>query len=95
MRLLNTKTYELHEFFDSQVPSYVILFHRWGEAELSYQQYRVCAQDYRKKGKAAGSGHRKIIKACDFARSRKAKWIWIDTCCIDKKSSQELYQLHV
>ncbi|KAK4628940.1 Vegetative incompatibility protein HET-E-1 [Fulvia fulva] len=53
-------------------------------------RYRICAQDHRKRGQVAGPGHRKIIKACDFARSRKAKWIWIDTCCIDKKSSQEL-----
>jgi len=40
MRLLNTKTRELHEFFDTEAPLYAILSHRWGVGEVSFQDLR-------------------------------------------------------
>lgn len=46
--------------------------------------------DYRKGRCLTGPGYSKIIKACNFAKSRGHGFIWIDTCCIDKKSSAEL-----
>lgn len=46
--------------------------------------------DYRKRRCLTGPGYSKIIKACNFANSRGHGFIWIDTCCIDKKSSAEL-----
>ena len=61
MRLLNTMTYELHEFLGQRPPKYVILSHRWESDEATYQDYR--------KGRCKDSnGRRKIIQACDFAR---------------------------
>ena len=83
MRLLNTKSLQFEEFFDSQIPKYAILSHRWGDEEVTFQEFR--------KGKKRDSqGYAKITQCCDLADSRDYRWVWIDTCCIDKKSSAEL-----
>ncbi|KAI6143099.1 heterokaryon incompatibility protein-domain-containing protein, partial [Pisolithus tinctorius] len=37
-----------------------------------------------------GDGSEKIIKSCEQARKDGYEWLWIDTCCIDKRSSAEL-----
>jgi len=83
MRLLNTKTYELKDFLEGQVPDYVILSHRWADNE-------VTSKEFRKGANTDSSGYRKIINFCVFARSRVRDWVWIDTCCIDKSSSAEV-----
>ena len=83
MRLLNTKTLALEEFFDSQIPKYAILSHRWGEKEVSYKEMH-------KRRAPKGPGLAKIEKFCALAAERGFKWAWIDTCCIDKQSSAEL-----
>ncbi len=83
MRLLNTKTLQFEEFFDSQIPNYAILSHRWGDDEVTFQEFR--------KGKKQESqGYAKIRRCCALAEDRGFDWVWIDTCCIDKKSSAEL-----
>ena len=83
MRLLHTTTFQFEEFFDSQVPRYAILSHRWGEGEVTFQDFDV--------GKAkTRPGFVKIKSCCSLAQSRGFEWVWIDTCCIDKKSSAEL-----
>jgi hypothetical protein len=40
MRLLDTSTYTLHEFFGYNVPPYVILSHRWDDEEVTFQDLR-------------------------------------------------------
>jgi hypothetical protein len=84
MWLLNTSTFKLEEFY-SNVPSYAILSHRWKEdEEVSFggleephpQSNRI--------------GYRKIRDFCVEARKRRLAYVWVDTCCIDKKSSAEL-----
>lgn len=83
MRLLNTSNLQFSEFFDSEIPKYAILSHRWGETEISYHDMR--------KGRAQeGPGLAKIKDCCSLALERGWYWVWIDTCCIDKKSSAEL-----
>ena len=83
MRLLNTRTHEFKEFFEANIPRYAILSHTWTDSEVSYKEFR--------KGPNQESvSYRKIINACDLARDRNLDWIWIDTCCIDKRSSAEL-----
>ena len=87
MRLLNVHTLNFQEFFDKDIPPYCILSHRWGEQETSYK-------DFSKGRNPESSGYRKVIDFCDFAKSRQKvtsfDWVWIDTCCIDKRSSAEL-----
>ncbi|KAG7291049.1 hypothetical protein NEMBOFW57_001059 [Staphylotrichum longicolle] len=82
MRLLNTTTLELKQFF-SNIPPYAILSHTWGEEEVSYQEIDQPGRD-RKKGFA------KILGCCRQAVMDELQWAWIDTCCIDKTSSAEL-----
>ena len=83
MRLLNTKSLEFGDFFDSDIPKYAILSHRWEDNEVLYKEF--------KKGKAyEGPGLKKIQESCALAAKEGYDWIWIDTCCIDKRSSAEL-----
>ena len=83
MRLLHTKALRFDEFFDSQVPAYAVLSHRWGEQEVTFQDFEIAR-------KQAWQGFVKISNCCSLAQSRGFSWVWIDTCCIDKKSSAEL-----
>lgn len=83
MRLLHTTTLAFHDFFADDTPPYAILSHRWGEEEISYQHYLDQAH-------AGSLGHQKVIEACKLAASRNRDYIWIDTVCIDKRSSAEL-----
>ena len=83
MRLLDTETIKLSEFFDADIPKYAILSHTWGKNEVTFQDLdRV-----RSKGPQA---YHKIARCCALASSRGYQWVWIDTCCIDKSSSAEL-----
>ena len=83
MRLLNTDKLEFEEFLDSEIPRYTILSHRWGNKEVAFHEF----EDAKKE-----RGHRfsKIENFCCLAQNRGYKYAWIDTCCIDKRSSAEL-----
>ncbi|KAI4112462.1 MAG: hypothetical protein LQ338_008310, partial [Usnochroma carphineum] len=83
MRLLNTKTLDFREFFDSGIPKYAILSHRWGSDEATFQDFEKGVQQSRK-------GYAKIRQCCKLASRHAYHWAWVDTCCIDKKSSAEL-----
>ena len=83
MRLLNTSTIQLHEFFGSKIPFYAILSHRWEESEISFK-------DVTKSRNLDAPGWAKVRASCALAKSRGKRWIWIDTCCIDRRSSAEL-----
>lgn len=83
MRLINTKTLKLEEFFDDRIPEYAILSHTWGLDEVSFQDMQS--------GNAIGkAGYRKIDLCCTESRFNGYPYAWIDTCCIDKSSSAEL-----
>jgi hypothetical protein len=104
MRLLNTESLQLHEFFDPQVPPYTILSHRWEGEEVTFQEL----QNGQAKEK---QGYAKIKGCCRQAREDGFEYAvstheskaneyeeclltflckWIDSCCIDKTSSAEL-----
>lgn len=84
MRLIDTETLEIHEFVhEDHIPRYAILSHCWGDDEVTFKQFV-------KKQNREGAGYLKIVESCAFARARDRDWIWIDTCCIDKRSSTEL-----
>ncbi|KAL8686895.1 MAG: hypothetical protein Q9218_006783 [Villophora microphyllina] len=83
MRLLNTTSFEFKEFFDTNIPQYAILSHRWGDQEVSHQ-------DFLDSKNMEGEGGVKIQNCCALAKRRHIRWVWVDTCCIDKKSSAEL-----
>ncbi|KAK3109958.1 hypothetical protein LTR53_016246 [Teratosphaeriaceae sp. CCFEE 6253] len=84
MRLINTTTLELGEYIGwRDTPRYAILSHRWGDDEVSYK-------DFLKGRKRDGNGFLKIQHACRQALQDGYDHIWVDTCCIDKRSSAEL-----
>lgn len=87
MRLINTKTLLLEEFFGTNIPCYAILSHTWGEEEVSYQEW--VSGDPRMREK---KGFDKIARACEQALKEvwPLEWLWADTCCIDKASSADL-----
>lgn len=84
MRLVNTRTLELEEFFDTSTPDYAILSHTWEKEEIVFSDMTDLGKARAKKGFA------KLEGACHLAASQKYEYIWIDTCCIDKSSSAEL-----
>ncbi|KAI1269067.1 heterokaryon incompatibility protein-domain-containing protein [Xylariaceae sp. FL1019] len=85
MKLLNTSTQQLKEFFGKDRPRYAILSHTWGEEEISYEDVTKPDNDWHNK-----RGASKVLKFCELAKSKDYEWVWIDACCIDKKSSAEL-----
>ena len=84
MRLLHVDTLELHEF-DDKIPEYAILSHRWQDDEVSYK-------DVRKRQNLSSQGWQKVENFCQLVQREKPhmQYAWIDTCCIDKRSSAEL-----
>ncbi|KAI0378935.1 heterokaryon incompatibility protein-domain-containing protein [Hypomontagnella monticulosa] len=84
MRLLNTRTYEIHEFpGDAEGEEYAILSHTWGEDECTFQH--MLSSDY-----STRKGFTKIKYCCKQAAKEGLDWVWVDTCCIDKTNSSEL-----
>ena len=79
----------LEEFFDSQVPPYAILSHTWGHQEVLLQDMQAPELDIRLDPRKK-EGFDKIVNSCAQAMKDGHQYIWIDTCCIDKKSSAEL-----
>ncbi|KAI6914233.1 hypothetical protein KC318_g894 [Hortaea werneckii] len=87
MRLINTETLEMHEFLPARIPRYAILSHRWQKEEVSFKQY---GKRHKYLETQQLKGFAKIEQFCRIARERQMKWAWIDTCCIDSRSSAEL-----
>jgi hypothetical protein len=83
MRLINTSTGEFEEFVTRDILAYAILSHTWDLEEVTYQDY-VSGAFERKKG------YDKIRMTCSLASKAGLSYAWVDTCCIDKRSSAEL-----
>lgn len=93
MRLLNVHTLELADFSElDDLPTYMILSHRWSDEEVSYK-------DWCKNRNTERSGYRKIVDFCQMVRENSnlrwgrsldvseadlqyvsPHWVWIDTC---------------
>jgi hypothetical protein len=85
MRLINCSTFELKEFFGGNIPRYAILSHTWGDEEVSFADITSG-----RRGLTRQSGFQKIKFTCKQAIHDGLSYAWIDTCCIDKRSSSEL-----
>ncbi|KAL1894883.1 hypothetical protein Sste5346_005570 [Sporothrix stenoceras] len=103
MRLLHTRTLwvvnfvekgcnasqlgaELNTHSSLAVPRYAILSHTWEDGEVTFQDMKKLTEAKMKKGFG------KIKKSCELARNAGIEYIWIDTCCIDKTNSTELFE---
>ncbi|KAI6038893.1 heterokaryon incompatibility protein-domain-containing protein [Pisolithus marmoratus] len=104
MRLLNVEAvlkrenvqqaeseHDILEMLDDGTTSYAILSHRWG-VEVTYKEMigLMKMEESKRDEVRKRYGYQKIIKSCELAKKDGYKWLWIDTCCIDKRSSAEL-----
>ena len=64
-------------------PPYAILSHTWERGEVSFD-------DLPREHAKQMQGYGKITNCCALALSDGFEYVWIDTCCIDKRSSAEL-----
>ena len=77
---------------------YAILSHRWIEkesgetSEVGYEEMVELANMDKKKQDEIRKrdGYQKILRSCKQAEKDGFEWLWVDTCCIDKRSSAEL-----
>lgn len=83
MWLLNTTSFQLDNFEGDSKPPYAILSHRWQGDEVTFKQVL-------KRRTSSITGWHKVRKCCEQAREDGYSYAWIDTCCIDRKSSAEL-----
>jgi Heterokaryon incompatibility protein (HET) len=90
MWLLNTRTFDLHEFIGEERPKYAILSHRWGTEEVSFDEMVAYRKDSVRALDIPKRGFTKIKGCCTQASKDGLEWVWIDSCCIDKRSSAEL-----
>ena len=83
MRLLDTKTLILKEFF-SNPPPYAILSHTWNGFD------EVLFKDMENGTANQKPGFDKVARFCTQASLDGFEYAWVDSCCIDKSSSAEL-----
>ncbi|KAI0383458.1 heterokaryon incompatibility protein-domain-containing protein [Hypomontagnella monticulosa] len=97
MRLINASTglledhpspsYNEHNLFQPQTPPYAILSHTWlaAQDEVTFQDFLYSPDRGQSK-----AGFTKIRYSCEQALQDGLRYVWVDTCCIDKTSSAEL-----
>ena len=86
MRLINAHTLKLEEFLNDKVQPYAILSHRWSDSEMSL----LDMQSLQLEEPVNSQGFLKIKYACEQAVKDGYRYVWVDTCCINKDSSAEL-----
>ena len=84
MWLINCRTLTLEEHLDFKNTKYAILSHTWESGE------EVQFDEFRSRTARGKKGWQKIEKTCQLAIEDGFDLAWVDTCCIDKKSSAEL-----
>ncbi|KAK9424618.1 putative Heterokaryon incompatibility domain-containing protein [Seiridium unicorne] len=90
MRLINAQTLTLKEFYGSKIPPYAILTHTWDEGEeITYQDWTAWELG-QNDAASRKKGLQKILRTCEQAVADRLNWVWVDTNCIDKRSSSEL-----
>lgn len=80
-------TSEINDFSTFAIPKYAILSHTWGSGEVTLQELQGDP-----KVAEAKAGYKKIKASCELAKREGFDYIWIDTCCIDKTNSTELFE---
>ncbi|MCJ1422111.1 hypothetical protein MMC32_008482, partial [Xylographa parallela] len=88
MRLLQLQDdgeFSLVKFLGNNIPRYAILLHTWG-----LDNDEVIFQDITNGTAKDKAGYYKICFCWEQAKQDSLQYFWIDTCCIDTSSSQEL-----
>ncbi|RDW66841.1 hypothetical protein BP5796_09590 [Coleophoma crateriformis] len=104
MRLLHVETLQFGVYLGEDIPPYAILSHTWGDQEVSFQEvcelqeWKAIPSHCRPENPKVGvirakPGYRKIVEFIrEVSLYEEVKYVWIDTCCIDKSSSAELQE---
>lgn len=99
MRLINCtslNSLRLEQFDVTTAPKYAILSHTWekdaasgASIEVTYENFETCGQERTQRN---ASGWAKIEGACKAAQAidHNIQFVWVDSCCIDKKNGAEL-----
>ncbi|OTB11211.1 hypothetical protein K445DRAFT_68687, partial [Daldinia sp. EC12] len=97
MRLLEariakeTGVLKLVEKRPNELLRYAILSHTWEDDEITFNDIENGEATYASaKTTAAHASLSKLLGACTQAANDGYEYIWIDSCCIDKRSSSEL-----
>ncbi|KAF3059577.1 Vegetative incompatibility protein HET-E-1 [Daldinia childiae] len=97
MRFLEARTAKetgilnLVEKRPNELFKYAILSHTWENDEITFNDIENDKATYTSaKTAAAHASLSKILGACGQAAADGYEYIWIDSCCIDKRSSSEL-----
>ena len=80
-------------FRDNENTEYAILSHRWiDDAEIKYEEMDGLANMEKGERNAIRgcAGYKKVLDTCRQAQKDGYEWVWVDTCCIDKRSGAEL-----
>ncbi|KAL4070148.1 heterokaryon incompatibility protein-domain-containing protein [Scleroderma yunnanense] len=79
------------EFRDDEATPYAILSHRWIDQEVNHREMVDLAKMVRGERDEIRqrAGYQKIVGSCEQAKKDGHEWLWVDTCCIDKRSSAE------
>ena len=85
MRVLDTETLGLREFPDLPDKPHAILSHWWGTMEFTCKEYRKSCDSIQHR-----AGYKNVVGFCRIAGQRDFRYAWVDTCCINKRSSAEL-----
>ncbi|KAK4904792.1 hypothetical protein LTR49_025823 [Elasticomyces elasticus] len=81
----NVSSLDFAEFREDNRPPYVAASYRWqGNGEATFQ-------DVRDRRNTDGKGYQKVRAFAVYIQCNLAplKWLWIDTCCINKKNAVE------
>ncbi|KAF2108494.1 heterokaryon incompatibility protein-domain-containing protein, partial [Lophiotrema nucula] len=93
MRLLNVRTFRVKDFTDPDIPPYAILSHVWIQRRKTMKEPPEPTLQDMWTGKAKELvGFRKIYHAASQAIKENLGYIWVDTVCIDKTNSTELFE---
>ncbi|KAI6043668.1 heterokaryon incompatibility protein-domain-containing protein, partial [Pisolithus marmoratus] len=86
----------LQQYDDAQT-AYAIVSHRWRDKQEDKQEVDynemvnlMDMQEGERGEVRRRSGYKKILASCKQAMNDRLEWLWVDTCCIDKRSSSEL-----
>jgi hypothetical protein len=86
MRLLNVHSFKFEVYEHPNVLRYAAASHRWIEPT------EATLKDVRKQRNTDTLGYKKVEGLASFIRSHAPDidLLWIDTCCVDQKSSKEV-----
>ena len=89
---MSGSSHQSHRVRRYEATEYAILSHQWVGQEVDYDEIIELAK--MNKGERdeirQRDGYQKILQSCEQAQKDTCQWLWVDTCCIDKRSSAEL-----